>query len=106
MRRGEVWWATLPPPWGRRPVLLLTRDEGYGTLTWIVAAAITTTLRTGGSFVRLTPDQDGVPRPCVVNADALFAMRQEWLDERITLLRPSKILEVERAIHFALALSN
>ena len=27
MRRGEVWWANLPPPAGRRPVLITTRDS-------------------------------------------------------------------------------
>ena len=25
MRRGEVWWADLPPPVGPRPVVTLTR---------------------------------------------------------------------------------
>ncbi|MCH8087678.1 MAG: type II toxin-antitoxin system PemK/MazF family toxin, partial [Chloroflexi bacterium] len=29
MRRGEVWWADLPPPSGRRPVVLLSRDAAY-----------------------------------------------------------------------------
>lgn len=27
MRRGEVWWADLLPPAGRRPVLIITRDS-------------------------------------------------------------------------------
>ena len=27
MRRGGVWWADLPPPAGRRPVLIITRDS-------------------------------------------------------------------------------
>ena len=27
MRRGEVWWADLPPPAGRRPVLIITGDS-------------------------------------------------------------------------------
>ena len=29
MMRGEVWWANLPPPIGRRPVLLLSRNRAY-----------------------------------------------------------------------------
>ena len=29
MRRGEVWWADLPVPVGRRPVVLLSRNEAY-----------------------------------------------------------------------------
>ena len=26
MRRGEIWWAELPPPVDSRPVVILTRD--------------------------------------------------------------------------------
>jgi mRNA interferase MazF len=29
MRRGEVWWANLPKPVGRRPVVLLSRNAAY-----------------------------------------------------------------------------
>lgn len=29
MKRGEVWWAQLPSPVGRRPVVLLSRDTAY-----------------------------------------------------------------------------
>jgi mRNA-degrading endonuclease toxin of MazEF toxin-antitoxin module len=27
MRRGEVWWADLPAPAGKRPVVLLSRND-------------------------------------------------------------------------------
>jgi mRNA interferase MazF len=36
MKRGQVWWAHLPRPVGRRPVLLLSRDSmpaGHGEIT-------------------------------------------------------------------------
>lgn len=29
MKRGEVWWAQQPEPVGKRPVVLLSRDEPY-----------------------------------------------------------------------------
>ncbi len=29
MKRGEVWWAELPKPSGRGPVILLSRNEAY-----------------------------------------------------------------------------
>ena len=106
MRRGEVWWANLPRPWRRRPVLLLTRDEGYGLLTWVVSAPITTRVREGGSFVQLSPGVDHVPRRSVVNLDALYATSPDWLDARITRLSEERMAEVERAIHFALALKD
>lgn len=45
MKRGEVWWADLEPPTGRRPVLLLSRNEAYGVRRLILVAPLTTRLR-------------------------------------------------------------
>ena len=103
MRRGEVWWADLPAPWGRRPVLLLARDEAYRLLTWVMVAPLTSTVRDIPTAVPLDPD-DGVPQPCVVLLDAIQAIRREWLDERITALDQETLQAVDRAIRFALGL--
>jgi len=45
MKRGEVWWANLPAPIGRRPVLLLSRDRAYQVRTAVTVAEITRTIR-------------------------------------------------------------
>ncbi len=45
MLRGEVWWIELPPPTGRRPVLLLSRDAAYRVRTSVTVAIITRTIR-------------------------------------------------------------
>ena len=45
MRRGEVWWAELPRPIGRRPVVLLSRDEAYAVRNAVTIAEVTTTIR-------------------------------------------------------------
>jgi mRNA interferase MazF len=105
MTRGEVWWARLPEPWGRRPVLLLARDEAYNVLTWVTVAPITTNVRAIPTAVRLTPDADGVPRLCAASLDNLQAIHHSWLDERITSLGPDRMHEIERAVHFALDLT-
>ncbi|MBI4498316.1 MAG: type II toxin-antitoxin system PemK/MazF family toxin [Chloroflexi bacterium] len=75
MRRGEVWWANLPSPWGRRPVVLLTRESGYDFLTWIMAAPLTTTRRLNPAAVPLDPRADGVPQPSLINLDAIQVVR-------------------------------
>jgi mRNA interferase MazF len=54
MKRGEVWWADLPAPIGRRPVLLLSRDRAYAVRTAITVAFITTTVRNIPVEVKLT----------------------------------------------------
>lgn len=104
MIRGEVWWAVLPAPWGRRPVLLVARDQAYQVLTWVMAAPLTTTLRDIPTAVPLEPSSDGVPRPCVVSLDNIQAIRKDWLESVIVRLSPVKMREVDAAIRFALDL--
>ena len=41
MQRGEIWWANLPEPIGRRPVLLLSRNEACKTRNAVTVAQIT-----------------------------------------------------------------
>jgi mRNA interferase MazF len=103
MRRGEVWWAALPPPVGRRPVVLLTRDSAYAYRTMATVAPVTTTARGIPAEVALGP-ADGLPRPCVVNLDNLQTIDQRRLQARIVLLPPEKLDAIDQAIRFALGL--
>jgi mRNA interferase MazF len=105
MKRGEVWWANLPEPWGRRPVVLVARDEAYSALTWVMVAPVTTNVRDIPTAVALTPGLDEVPRRCAAALDNIQAIHKSWLDARITSLGPERILEIEQALHFALDLS-
>jgi len=103
VRRGEVWWANLPAPAGRRPVLLLTRDSAYAVRTSVTVAPITRTVRSIPVEVPL--DQaDGMPSACVVNCDDLLTIPQRLLPSRITALTPAKMQAVAVAIAFALDL--
>ncbi len=45
MKRGEVWWAEQPKPIGKRPVVLLSRDEAYKVRNAVTIAQVTTTAR-------------------------------------------------------------
>jgi len=105
MRRGEVWWAELPGPVGRRPVVLLTRDGAYGYRAMATVAPVTTSVRGIPAEVELGP-ADGLPRRCVVNLDNLQTIDQRRLRGRITSLGPERLREVEDAIHFALGLKH
>jgi len=105
MRRGEVWWADLPPPAGRRPVLLLSRDEAYAVRELVTVAPVTTRIRNIPTEVRLGPE-DGLPRACVANLDTIVTIGKSTLQERITGLNLGKLRTVEAAIHFALGLQE
>jgi mRNA interferase MazF len=84
---------------------LLARSQAYASLSWFVAAPLTTTIRNIPTAVHLDPQTDGVPRPCIVNLDGIQAVQRTWLDRRIVRLRPTRMQAVERAIHIALGLS-
>lgn len=103
MQRGEVWWASLPPPAGRRPVLLLSRDRAYAVRTWVTVAAVTRTVRDIPTEVRLGPE-DGMPADCVVNLDDIATIPKAWLVERVTALSSAKMDAVAAAVKFALDL--
>lgn len=103
MRRGEVWWADLPLPIGRRPVVLLSRDEAYAVRNAVTVAEVTSTIRGIPVEVELGPD-DGLPKKCVVNLDTIVTIRKDLLIERIGILRDEKIVQIDAAIKFALSL--
>jgi len=104
MKRGEVWWASLPRPAGRRPVVLLSRDESYQVRNLVTIAPITTRIRNIPVEVRLGPS-DGLPRNCAINLDTITTIPKTLLVDRITLLNPEKIQALNEAIKFALDLS-
>jgi mRNA interferase MazF len=103
MRRGEVWWAKLPLPVGRRPVVLLSRDEAYAVRNAVTVAEVTSTIRDIPVEVELGPD-DGLPKKCVVNLDTIVTIRKDLLIERIAILRDEKIEQINSAVKFALSI--
>ena len=103
MKRGEVWWADLPAPIGRRPVLLLSRDSMPPGHPGITVAYLTSTIRHRTVEVLLTP-ADGVPRTSVVNLDAINTIPKSTLRSLICTLSPVKMDAVKAAIVEALGL--
>ena len=104
MRRGEVWWANLPAPVGKRPVVLLSRDVAYGVRNAVTVAEITSTIR--NIPVEVPLDQsDGLPKKCVINLDTITTIPKACLDIMLTTLNQDKITQINEAIKFALDLS-
>lgn len=98
--QGEIWWADLDPPVGRRPVVILTRDSILRRLTNVTYAPLTRTVRNIPSEVRLD-SADGVPQACAISLDNVGTMPKVRLDRRITMLSQERMLEVWDALHFA-----
>jgi mRNA interferase MazF len=104
MRRGEIRWAELPAPVGRRPVLLLSRESAYSVRTSVTVAVITRTIR-GIPVEVLLGKEDGMSVKCVVSLDNILTIPKTRLGDCITVLSPEKMAAVARAIVFALELN-
>jgi len=103
MHHGEVWWADLPEPAGRRPVLLLSREAAYKVRSSITVAVITRTIRAIPVEV-LLGKEDGMPAKCAVNLDEIITIPKSLMMERITALSTEKMGAVAGAAAFALDL--
>ena len=103
MHKGEIWWADLSKPTGRRPVLILTRDEAVRVRDYVTVAELTTNIRRITTEV-LLKKEDGLPKECVVNLDVINTVKKELLTEFIVTLRDEKMQTVENALRFALDL--
>jgi mRNA interferase MazF len=101
VKQYEIWWAELPGPAGRRPVLLLSRDDAYDALNKFIAAEITTTIRNIPVEVHLTPTE-GMPRNCVINCDNLRTISKVHLVQKVAKLSSRRVPDLKRAIGYAL----
>ena len=94
--RGEVCWLELEEE-GRRPVLVLTRDEALPRLPNVVVALVTRTVRGIETEVAIGP-ADGMPVECAVSLDNLRTVSCALLTEPITKLDPARMEAVCRAL--------
>ena len=84
-------------------MLILTRDSAIGFLNAVTAAPITTTVRDIPSEVTLTPE-DGLLTSCAANMDHLQTIPKQRVGSLIALLPTGRMIEVDRALAFALGL--
>lgn len=105
LKRGEIWWADLPPPTGRRPVVLISRDESYQVRNQAIVAEVTTRIRHLPTEVELGREE-GLSRPSVANADVIRTVRLERLRELAGRLSTAKMRRVDEALRFALSLDR
>lgn len=103
MKRCEVWWADLPLPAGRRPVLLVSRNEAYAVRELVTVAPVTTRIRAIPTEVPLGR-KEGLPKSCVANLDSVQTIGKAQLKSRIAALPAVKVAEVDVALRFALGL--
>jgi len=111
VKRGEIWWASLPVPRGsepglRRPVLIVQSDVfNKSRIDTVVAVAITSNLRRADApgNVRLSTRQSKLPRTSVVNVSQLTTLDRTLLIERVSALSRRELAQVDAGLRLVLA---
>jgi mRNA interferase MazF len=104
VRRGELYWARLPAPVGRRPVLIVTRSAVLDVRTSVTVAPVTRTARGIPSELPLGRDH-GLRGASVATCDSLQTIPKALLGPRpVGRLAPPELLALDRALRYALGI--
>jgi mRNA interferase MazF len=102
VKRGDVVWADLGSPAGRRPVCVVTRDAAIAVLTAVTCAPITRTIRGIRSEVAVGRTH-GLPERSVINCDNLLTIPFDLLDpEPVGHLGVRARVQLDQALRYAL----
>jgi mRNA interferase MazF len=112
MRRGELWWASLPTPDGsgpgmRRPVLIVQSNPfNESQIATVVVAVVTSNLALAQARgnVRLSRSHSGLAKPSVVNVSQLLTVDKRRLTERVAALSPQVMSRVDEGVRLVLGL--
>lgn len=112
MKRGEIWWASLPDPVGsepgyRRPVLIIQSDEfNRSGIRTVICSAITTNLNLAGApgNVQLSARISGLSKPSVVNVSQLLSINRTRLTERIKGIDTESMRLIDEGLRLILTL--
>ena len=93
----------MPSPVGRRPVVLVSRDEAYAVRELVIVVPVTTRARGIPVEVPLGRDE-GLPRRCVANADTVTTIPKRALKAYAGVLNSDGVAALDAALRFALGL--
>lgn len=112
MRRGEIWWASLPEPSGsdpgsRRPLLIVSANSfNESRINTVVAAVITSTLRLADApgNVRLPARGTGLAKPSVVNVSQIITVDKAFFTEHVGRVPPRLLADVDEGLRLVLSI--
>jgi mRNA interferase MazF len=112
MKRGELWWASMPAPAGsgpgyRRPVVIV-QSNSFNTsrIATVVVAAVTSNLTLADSpgNVRVSRGDSGLAKASVVNISQLIALDREMLTQRVRALPADVMHAIDDGLRLVLAI--
>ena len=111
MKRGEVWWASLPPPRGSgpgfwRPVVVVQSNPfNQSRIATVIVAIVTSNLALADApgNVRVGKSESGLAKPSVVNVSQLLTLDRELLTQRVRGLPADTMRQIDEGLRLALA---
>jgi len=112
VRRGEIWWGSLPEPTGsgpgfRRPLLIVSANSfNDSRISTVVAAVVTSNLRLADApgNVRLPVKGTGLAKMSVANVSQIITVDKSFLTQRIGRLPPRLLAEVDDGLRLVLSI--
>ena len=112
MRRGEIWWASLPEPKGsepgyRRPVLLIQSDDfNCSNINTVLCASITSNiyLANAPGNVRISSRSSGLKKSSVINISQLITLDKLFLTEKVKTLDQRIMSDINDGLRLVLSL--
>lgn len=112
IRRGDIWWASLPEPRAsepgyRRPVLIIQADAfNRSRIRTVMVAPLTGNLRLAEAPGNVLVDAgaSSLPRDSVVNVSQVLTIDKSFLLERVQMLPADLMRAVDSGLRLALAL--
>lgn len=112
MKRGEIWWASLPEPEGTgpgysRPVIIVQANAfTQSRIRTVVVVIVTKNLRLADApgNVFLPGKKTGLPADSVANVSQIYTVDKSYLTEKIAPLPPALIRQIEIGLKSVLSL--
>jgi mRNA interferase MazF len=113
MKRGEIWWARLPAPFGaapgyKRPILVIQANAfNISHIATVITATITSNLvlaeAPGNVFIDTT--DSGLPQPSVINISQIITLDRRLLEQKVKTIPGILMDKVDAGLKLVLALS-
>jgi len=112
MRRGEIWWASLPEPKGSepgysRPVLIIQADPfTVSRIRTVIVVMIMRNLALADApgNVLLPRKHTRLPHDSVANVSQMFTIDKSFLKEKVSDLTKTLLQRVEAGLRLVLSL--
>lgn len=112
IRRGEVWWADLPParasePGFRHPVLIVSADDfNRSKIRTVLCVLLSSNERLAAApgNVALSRRQTSLPKRSVANVSQLITLDKRFLERRVGRVPGSSLDEIESGLRLVMDL--